>query len=140
MIDRSRPTSFLILAACVSTATPYYAHAQQVATRMEDRLVAAGFEVKPANTPERQDMLSRLPPRKFVRRVQGDDVAYIYADPKSCDGLFIGTQDAYGAFCRQEQAERLADEEQAYADARWDWGAWGPWSRPWSRFRFGYGW
>jgi hypothetical protein len=46
----------------------------QMVTQREDNLSAAGFIVKPANTPERQQMLNRLPPHTFVQRVNGDVV------------------------------------------------------------------
>lgn len=34
---------------------------QQIVAEREDNLAAAGFMVRPANTPERQAMLNRLP-------------------------------------------------------------------------------
>lgn len=54
---------------------------QQIVSAHEDNLAAAGFIVRPANTPERQAMLHRLPPHVFVQRVNGDAVHYVYADP-----------------------------------------------------------
>ena len=108
---------------------------QQVVTQKEDSLAAAGFIVRPANTPERQAMLSKLPPHHFVQRVHGDDVHYVYADPLVCNCLYVGTQQAYGAFKLHEQQQHIADEQELaaseYSDAAWNWGAWGP--------GFGYG-
>lgn len=96
----------------------------------EDKLSAAGFVIKPASTPERQAMLARLPANKFVRRTNGDNVHYVYADPLVCGCLYVGSQDAYNRYKAQEQAQRLADEQlltaQTYSDATWSWGAWGP--------------
>jgi hypothetical protein len=104
---------------------------QQMVTQREDNLSAAGFIVKPANTPERQAMLNRLPPHKFVQRVSGDTVHYVYADPLVCGCLYVGTQQAYNQFKLHEQQQNLADEQamtaQSYADPAWSWGAWGPW-------------
>jgi hypothetical protein len=57
---------------------------QQRVEQREDLLSAAGFVVRPANTPERQAMLNRLPPHKFVQRVNGDVIHYVYADPLVC--------------------------------------------------------
>ena len=57
---------------------------QQIVAQREDNLAAAGFIVRPANTPDRQAMLHRLPPHKFVQRVNGDVVHYVYADPLVC--------------------------------------------------------
>lgn len=104
---------------------------QQRIEHHEDNLAAAGFIVRPANTPERQAMLQRLPPHKFVQRVNGDTVHYVYADPQVCGCLYVGTQQAYNQYKRDQQQKNLADEQQmnadAYTDAAWSWNAWGPW-------------
>ena len=103
---------------------------QAVATR-EDQLAAAGFIVRQANTPERQAMLKRLPPNHFVQRTHGDTVHYVYADPLVCNCLYVGSQQAYNQFKRDQQQRKLADEQlmtaQEYSDPAWNWGAWGPW-------------
>ena len=105
--------------------------AQQAVAQKEDNLAAAGFVIRPANTPERQAMLNRLPPHTFVKRVHGDVVHYVYADPLVCDCLYVGTQEAYGQYQRYLQQKRLTDEQettaQMYSDPAWNWGAWGPW-------------
>src|ERR1700685_153099 len=54
---------------------------QQIVSAREDNLAAAGFIVRPANTPERQAMLKRLPPHQFVQRTNSGVVHFIYADP-----------------------------------------------------------
>jgi hypothetical protein len=64
-------------------------------SRHEDRLLAAGFIERPADTPERQAMLNRLPPQRFVKRMHGDTVHYVYADAAVCGCLYVGTQQAY---------------------------------------------
>ncbi len=113
----------LALAAC---ATP-----QQQVEQKEDSLAAAGFSQRPANTPERQAMLNRLPPHHFVRRVRGDTVTYVYADPLVCDCLYVGSQQAYGQYKLHIQQQNLVDEQemtaQDYSDSAWNWGGWGPW-------------
>jgi hypothetical protein len=110
-----------------------------VATR-EDQLASAGFVVRPANTPERQTMLKRLPPNHFVQRTHGDTVHYVYADPLVCNCLYVGSQQAYNQFKHDQQQRKLADEQlmtaQEYSDASWNWGAWGPWG---GGEGFGYG-
>jgi hypothetical protein len=114
--------STLVLAAC---ATP-----QQVVSQNEDNLAAAGFVVRPGNTPERQAMLNRLPPHRFIQRVHGNNVSYVYADPLVCDCLYIGSQQAYNRYRLHIQQQHLADEQemtaQMYSDSAWNWGAWGP--------------
>lgn len=119
---------------------------QQIVADREDNLAAAGFLVRPANTPERQVMLHRLPPHKFVQRVNGDVVHYVYADPLVCGCLYVGTQQAYNQFKANQLQKNLADEQamtaQTYSDSTWNWGAWGPWVGPGYGFVYGpaYGW
>jgi hypothetical protein len=116
---------------------------QQRVEEREDLLAAAGFIVRPANTPERQDMLHRLPPHTFVQRVNGDVVHYVYADPLVCGCLYVGTQQAYNQYKANQLQQHLADEQQmtaqTYSDASWNWGAWGPWTPVGPGFGFAYG-
>ncbi len=121
------------LAACASP--------QERVAQEEDSLAAAGFIVRPANTPERRTMLNRLPPNRFVQRVRGDTVTYVYADPLVCQCLYVGSQQAYGQYRFQMQQQKIASEQQLtaqlYSDQAWDWSAWGPWD---GGFGAGYGW
>jgi hypothetical protein len=126
--------SAISIAACQTES-------QMVAHR-EDNLAAAGFIVSPANTPERQQMLRRLPPHTFVQRVNGDVIHYVFADPLVCGCLYVGTQQAYDAYKLHQQQQNLADEQsmtaQTYSDSAWNWGAWGPWG-PAVPYGFVYG-
>jgi hypothetical protein len=116
---------------------------QQIVTQHEDNLSAAGFVVRPANTPERQAMLHRLPAHQFVQRVNGNAVHYVYADPLVCGCLYVGTQQAYNQYKLHQQQQHLADEQQmtaqTYADPAWNWGAWGPWGPGAGPYGFVYG-
>jgi hypothetical protein len=107
---------------------------QQQVVQREDMLSAAGFIVKPANTPERKAMLARLPAHQFVMRQNGDTIHYVYADPLVCGCLYVGTQQAYNQYKANQLAQQLANEQQmtaqAYSDAAWNWNAWGPWGGP----------
>jgi hypothetical protein len=98
--------------------------------QQENDLAAAGFTVRIADTAERQAMLNRLPPNRFVQRMHGNDVHYVYADPTVCGCLYIGTQQDFAQYVSNqqldfEQAQRIAFLN--YYDAAWNWGAWGPW-------------
>jgi hypothetical protein len=124
----------LAIGACESQST--------LVTKNEDALAAAGFVVRPANTPERITMLNRLPPHQFVQRVNGDVVHYVYADPLVCGCLYVGTQAAYNQYKLHQLQQHLADEQlmtaQTYSDATWNWGVWGPWG-PAVPYGFAYG-
>jgi hypothetical protein len=115
---------------------------QQMITDREDRLAAAGFIIKPANTPARQAMLLRLPAHQFVMRQNGDTIHYVYADPLVCGCLYVGTQQAYNQYKANQLAQHLADEQmmsaQMYSDAAWQWDAWGPWGPVTPGFGFVY--
>jgi hypothetical protein len=116
---------------------------QQAVSAHEDNLAAAGFIVRPANTPERRAMLVKLPAHQFVQRVNGDVVHYVYADPLVCSCLYVGTQQAYNQYKLHQQQQNLANEQQltaqTYSDAAWNWGAWGPWGPRVGPYGFVYG-
>lgn len=112
-----------VLGACQSMPPDVGAH--------EDALAAAGFIVRPANTPQRQAMIARLPQHQFVIRQNGDTIHYVYADSTVCGCLYVGTQQAYDQYKANQLAQHIADENQlaaqAYNDAAWNWQMWGPW-------------
>ncbi len=108
------------LPACVST--------QQVVGEEENMLAAAGFLVRPANTPERQAALASLPPNRLVQRFHDDRVAYLYADPVVCQCLYVGSQGAYGRYQQERLQQRLADEQVEASEFGYGGGfGWGPW-------------
>jgi hypothetical protein len=95
----------------------------------ENMLAAAGFVVRPANTPERQQVLAGLPPNRLVQRFRDDSVAYLYADPLVCRCLYIGGQGAFGRYQQERLQQRLADEQveasQFGYGGAFGWGPWG---------------
>ena len=88
-----------------STATP--------TVSQTDALLASGFKMVPANTPERQTALRQLPPQKVVRQVRNDKVIFVYADPASCACLYVGNATAYGAYRARTSNTETADERAA---------------------------
>jgi len=124
--SKTRPALILLLAAVGLAAC---ASPQEQVSQKEDSLSAAGFVVRPANTPKRQAMLNRLPPHHFVRRVKGDTVSYVYADPLVCDCLYVGSEEAYNQYKLHVQQQNLADQQEmtanAYSDPAWSWNEWG---------------
>ncbi len=108
------------VAGCVSPQ-------QQVAQR-EDLLAAAGFQVRPADSPHRVAAMKRLPPNKFVTKVVNGNPVYLYADPLDCNCVYFGTQQNWDAYKQEMFAKQLADEAQMTAimtQQDWDWGPWG---------------
>jgi hypothetical protein len=96
-----------------------------------DLLVSAGFRPKPADTPERAQQLRTMPALKIVSQSKDGHVVYRYADPYSCDCLYVGDEDAYREYKRLALQQQLADEQleaaEAEESAAMDWGLWGPW-------------
>ena len=96
-----------------------------------DLLVSAGFTTKPADTPERAQQLHAMPPLKLVSESEDGNVVYRYADPYSCDCLYVGDQQAYAEYKRLALKKQVAEERleaaEAEESAAMDWGLWGPW-------------
>jgi hypothetical protein len=110
----------LAVAACVSP--------QALVGQKEDLLAAAGFQVRPADTPHRIAALKRLPPNRFVAKIVNGNPVYLYADPLVCGCLYIGTQQNWAAYRQEMFAKQIADENQMTAMMNaeaWDWGPWG---------------
>src|SRR5262245_36416722 len=91
-----------------------------------DLLVAAGFRPKPADTPERVAHLQAMPALKMVADSKDGNVVYRYADPYSCECLYVGDEDAYREYKRLAVEKEIADEKlqaaQAAEAASMDWG------------------
>ena len=112
----------LLLAGCQS--------GPQAIENKENLLSAAGFAAQPANTPQRQAALKKLPPNKFVQQVKNDQIVYVYADPVVCQCVYFGDQTAYGQYRQMVFQKQLADERQmtaVMAQNSFDFGPWGPW-------------
>ncbi len=96
-----------------------------------DLLVAAGFSSKPADTPQQEQQLRELLPLKMVSQSKDGHLVYRYADPYSCDCLYVGDEQAYAEYKRLALKKQVAEERleaaEAEESAAIDWGLWGPW-------------
>jgi hypothetical protein len=141
-----KPRTAAIAAAALLLCAAMLAACQSAPPNLggyDDNLAAAGFIMKPANTPQRETMLTRLPQHQFLIRQNGNVVHYVYADQLVCDCIYVGTQQAYDQYRATQVAQNRASERQlaalSYDDAAWSWNAWGPWGLPDSNFGFVYG-
>ncbi len=116
-------STLMLLAVCaaVSACNPVQ--------NKEDLLAAAGFNLVPANTPQRQASLASLPPHKFVHQTRNNTVVFIYADPTICHCLYVGNQAAYDRYSQEVFAKNLANEQQMTAQI--DEGEWNSWGLAW---------
>ena len=76
----------------------------------EQLLVAAGFQMRAPDTPEKLARLETLPPRKFVLRPRDGVPHYVYADPTVCNCLYVGTEQQYEDFKKLRRAKEIADQ------------------------------
>jgi hypothetical protein len=90
----------------------------------EQLLAAAGFQAKPADTPEKLANLRAMPPRQLVSQAKEGKFVYSYADPDYCQCLYVGGPQEYSAYQRLAVKQEIAQEQ---LDASMDWNMWGPW-------------
>ncbi len=126
-----RTLATLTLAAVVALAASGCTYfRRQDADKTESTLAAAGFQMKPADTPKREASLAQFPVRKVVSRVRDGQVTYFYADPDFCKCLYFGNQQQYARYrqlaIQQQIAQEQVDAAEMNEDAAMDWGMWGP--------------
>jgi len=100
---------------------------QQDALDTEKLLAAAGFQMRPADTAERQQDLAHMPPRRLVVHRGGAQTVYTYADAQNCRCLYVGEAKAYGEFRRLAVSEAIARDmsEVSMNPVLMNWGVWG---------------
>jgi hypothetical protein len=94
-------------------------------------LAAAGFRMKPADTPEKLHNLSLLPQQQLVSHERDGKVVYLFADTTTCLCLYVGSQKAYYRYQRMAMEKQIADERSIAGTMNpgmgLDWGMWDPW-------------
>ncbi len=91
----------------------------------EQILAAAGFQVEPADTPERLAHLQTLTPRKVVRDTRDGQPEYVYTDPERCKCVYVGDEKRYQRYQELSLQKQIADEQLSAAQY------WGGWTGPW---------
>jgi hypothetical protein len=84
------------------------------ANSTEQTLAAAGFQVRMADTPERQSMLQSLPPYQVTMKPHGNSVVYVYADPKK-NMAMIGGPAEYQKYQQLNIQQNVAADQVAAA-------------------------
>jgi hypothetical protein len=90
----------------------------------EQALVAAGFQARPADTPEKRAQLESLTPRKILWRPGNGESRYVYADPTHCRCLYVGGEEQYERLRRREQAAEDRFFAVEGSGNGMDWGLW----------------
>ena len=124
-------TRYAVAVALIVVVGGCAAMREERAKDKENLLAAAGFQMKPANSPSRVAHLQTLTPLKLLPYTRSDGkLLYVYADPKGCNCLYVGDETAYQRYRALAQQQKIAQEQmvtaQMNADAAMDWGLWGP--------------
>jgi len=127
----ARWLSTLTLAAVAALAVSGCTYfRRQEADQAEATLAAAGFKVKPADSPKREASLTQFPVRKIVARVREGQLTYFYADHDFCKCLYYGDAHAYSRYQQLAIQRQIAQEQVEAAEMNentaMDWGMWGP--------------
>ena len=129
---RAVTTAFGLVLACCAAQT----------VNEENLLAAAGFRIKPANTPARDASLRALPPHQLILVTRNDRTVWLYADPTGCHCLYVGNPEQYQRYSQLKANQQIAETRLQAAQLEqmnWGWGVWGPWPPygPWGP-PFGY--
>lgn len=131
---RSKTNRLLSALGALGLAAALGGCAAQQAREMDGMLAAAGFQVRPANTPEKLQQLKSLTPRALVQMQRDGAPYWVVADPTVCQCLYVGDQAAYQRYEQLKLRKEYADEQlmtaEMNADAAMNWSMWGPWG-PW---------
>ena len=125
-------TRYVVAIALIVALGACAAMREEQAKDKENILAAAGFQMKPADTPSRVAHLQTLTPLKLVPHTRASDgkLLYVFADPKGCQCLYVGDETAYQRYRQLALQQKVAQEQmvaaQMNADAAMDWGLWGP--------------
>jgi len=126
--------SVALLALAVASAAGCAAIRKDEAQSTENLLVAAGFQPKPADTPDKLAQLKAQPALKMTLHSKDGQVGYSYADPYNCKCLYVGGPEQYAKYQKLAVKQQIAQDQMAAAeaeeDASLDWGMWGgfgPW-------------
>ena len=92
----------------------------------EQLLSATGFNIKPADTPEKLASLQLMKQHKVVRReLSNGQLRFLYADAAVCRCLYVGDEQAYQQYQKLavQQENTLMDQQAALNSALDNWWA-----------------
>src|SRR5262245_46687801 len=111
-ISYPRRARYLLFTAAILTLTGCATLRQKDAASTEELLGAAGFQMQPADTPERLADLKSMPRQKVIARSnENANVVYTYADPDWCHCVYVGGPEEYAAYGRLTLSEVIAADD-----------------------------
>ena len=120
-IVRSTILLLAITAVAVAGCASIHRHEARDTERV---LAAAGFRMRPADTPEQQADLRTMQPYRVVGRTKDGRVVYTYADPENCRCFYVGGESEYSRYEELTVKQKIAEEMEA---ASMNWKLWSPW-------------
>lgn len=106
------PGMFMALAGCVGKPVNKNLQAEKA-------LVAAGFQLKMAETPAKIERISNIPQKRVVRAMIKNREFYLWADAEGCRCYYKGTPQNYVQLL-QNRWEVKADERANWYQAQHD--------------------
>jgi hypothetical protein len=103
------PGVFLAFAGCAGPPVNKTLQAEEV-------LVAAGFQLKMADTPAKLDRISRIPQKQVVWAMIKDREVYLWADAAGCQCYYAGTRKNYEQLLQNQQEEKTDRRTNWYQD------------------------
>ena len=116
---------FFILVLAVALALGGCAASQVQKTESTEQLLsAAGFQMKYADTPQKQAQFQKIPLRTLLAYPYQGKVVYVY---RNADTLYMGTPEAYRSYQQLSVEKQIAKQlvEAAEINETTDWGVWG---------------
>ena len=114
--------SGLLLTACATAA-------RDRASEIEPLLVAAGFQKRVADTPQKLAHLQQLPQLKLVPHARRNSVYYVYADPNGCRCAYVGNEAAFEQYQGLVLKQTISQDKVSVTGAdeadMMGWGSWG---------------
>jgi hypothetical protein len=118
-----RKAIILVLVVVIPLAGCAGMQAQQVESK-EQLLSAAGFQMKYADTPQKQTHIQTLPQHKLMAYPYQGKLVYVYRDVNT---LYLGDPTAYQRYQKLAVERQIAKEEIEAAEINEtaNWGVWG---------------
>ncbi len=100
-------------------------------TKKEDTLSAAGFQTKPADTPQKQAHLKSLPADKLTAVQRDGTMYYTFPDPGK-NVLYVGEEPQYQKYQQLRMEKKIAHEQLNASEMdSAAWNSWGGWGSAW---------
>ena len=119
-LDTAAGVMAILLAGCAAIE-------KQDTEGTEQLLSAAGFNIKPADTPEK--LAEVMKQHKVVRReLSNGQLRFLYADAAVCRCLYVGDEQAYQQYQKLavQQENALMDQQAALDSSLDNWWAYDP--------------